>query len=149
MAVYADYLFYTQQFDGTAIAQADYRRLARKASAHVNQLTFGRAAEIIEADTDVDLIEAIRLATCAVAEELQRQQENGSVISSERVGSYAVTYAVSPASGHERLATAAKLYLVESGMMYRGFDDESVTAMLETDSGDEEEDSGDGGSVPT
>lgn len=130
MAVYADYLFYTEQYGGTAIAQADFGRLARQASAQIDELTFERAAPIITADTDDNLIERIKLATCACAEELYRQEQGG-VISSEKVGSYAVTYAVSPAMSNQvRLSATVRVYLGSSGLMYRGFDDESVTAMV-------------------
>lgn len=121
MAVYADYQFYSEQYGGTAIAQADFGRLARQASAIIDQLTFERAGPIITADTDDNLIERIKLATCAIAEEIQRQEQGG-VIASERVGSYAVTYATAPAMSNQvKLSSTARLYLGSSGLMYRGF----------------------------
>ena len=147
MAVYADYTFYTEQFGGTAIAQLDFNRLARQASARIDELTFERAAAIISADSDENLIERIQLATCALAEELQAQQ-NGGVISSERVGSYAVTYAVSAAMSNQvRLSATARVYLGSSGLMYRGFEDESTTAMVTEAVPEEPEEPGDG--IPT
>jgi hypothetical protein len=126
MAVYADYLFYTEQFGGTAIAQSDFDRLARQASFTIDQLTFERAGSIITADDNNDLIERIQLATCAVAEEIQRQDQGGA-ITSERVGNYAVTYAVFPAmSNQTRLSSTARVYLGSSGLMFRGFDDDLI-----------------------
>lgn len=130
MAVYVDYLFYTEQFGGTAISQNDFTRLARQASARIDELTFERAAAIITAGTDTDLIERIKLATCGVAEELQRQEQGGE-ITSERVGSYAVTYAVTPGMSNQvRVSATARVYLGSSGLMYRGFEDENTTAMV-------------------
>ena len=51
MAVYADYTYYTEQFMGTAIAQADYDRLAMRASVLIDQVTFDRAAAVVAAGT--------------------------------------------------------------------------------------------------
>lgn len=130
MAVYADYSFYTEQYGGTAIAQADFMRLARQASARIDELTFERAGPIITAGTNLDLIERIKLATCACAEEIQKQEQGGA-ITSERVGNYAVTYAATPGMSNQvRIFSTARMYLGSSGIMYRGFDDESVTAMV-------------------
>jgi hypothetical protein len=122
MAVYVDYLFYSEQFLGTAIEQTDFNRLARVASAKIDQLTFGRAAPIIEADDDEDLIAKIQMATCAVAEELQSQAA-GAEIQSERVGNYSVSYANAQpvVSKVARLSEAAKLYLWDTELMLRGF----------------------------
>lgn len=152
MAVYADYIFYTEQYMGTAIAQADFDRLARQASAMIDQLTFDRAAPIITADDNDDLIERIQLATCAVAEEIQKQEQGGQV-QSERVGNYAVTYVtVSGMSNQARLSNTARLYIGSSGLMYRGFDDNliisTVAVVEETPPPDDGGDDG-GGEVPT
>ena len=127
MAVYVDYDFYTTQFYGTAIAQADFSRLALRASAVIDQVTFGRTAAVITADEDDATIEKIKLATCAVAEEYQRLDKvgGGGEIQSERVGQHSVTYATGAAtSDRAKLADAAKLYLWDTDLMYRGFTDD-------------------------
>jgi len=124
MAVYADFDFYTDTFGGTAIAAADFYALAIKASREIDYLTFDRAVEVIEADTDTDLIEKIKLATCAVAEVVQEQNTQPGVIQSEKVGSYSVTYAGNASallSSEAQRSLAAKRYLARTGLMYRGF----------------------------
>ncbi len=121
MAAYADYAFYTLTYLGAAIAQADFDRLALRASVVIDQVTYGRAAPVIAAGEDADAIEKIKLATCAVAEELQSQSQGGQ-IQSERVGQHSVTYNVGQATSEKhRLSEAAKLYLWSTDLMYRGF----------------------------
>ena len=42
---YADYAYYTDNYGGRAVTQEDFPRLAAKASAYLDNITFGRAAE--------------------------------------------------------------------------------------------------------
>lgn len=120
---YADYTYYTDTYLGTAIAAADFPRLAQDASAEIDRMTFGRAAPIVEANADADMIEAIQMATCAVAEALQQNAQGGAdSVTSERVGSYAVTYA-RPTSHQRTLLDAAARWLANTGLLYRGFAD--------------------------
>lgn len=129
MAVYADYTFYTTTYLGTAIASADFPRLALRASQIIDHITFNRAAAIITTNTDDDTIEMIQMATCAVSEELNAQENSGGLdgITSERVGSYAVTFGAGSRamlSNEVKQENAARLYLAQTGLMYRGFLDE-------------------------
>ena len=39
---YADYAYYTDSYGGKAIKQEDFPRLAAKASAYLDNITFGR-----------------------------------------------------------------------------------------------------------
>ena len=125
MAAYVDYTFYTDTYGGTAVASADFTRLALQATAIINTATFGRATTEIESDDDADLVEAIKLATCAVADEIQNQVDNGSkVVISEKVGNLSQTYAESKdtrKSALDRQLDAAKVYLGDTGLMYGGF----------------------------
>lgn len=124
MTVYIDYTYYTDTYLGTAIAEADFAQLALRASAVIDQITFNRAGAVITAATDTDKITQIKMATCAVAEELQTQSgeaANG-VIHSESVGRHSVTYAQgSVQSKRMRQVEAAQLYLGNTGLMFRGF----------------------------
>lgn len=118
MAPYADYTYYTTEYLGTAIAEADFPVLALRASAQIDAMTFGRAA------TDTENTEAIQNAMCAVAEELQRQQTQPDAISSESQGQYSVSYAANSSamkSNQTKLENAAKLYLGNTGLMFGGF----------------------------
>ncbi len=122
MDVYADYEFYIGTYKGTSIAESDFPRFAREASAFVDQATFGRAAPIVGAATDLTTIESIKLATCAVAEEIQKLEASGGAVQSETVGRISVTY-VSRLTDDARKLRAARLYLWDTGLLYRGIDE--------------------------
>lgn len=122
MAVYADYEFYTTEFLGTAIAEADFPALALRASAVIDQITFGRAAS---ASDSADAT-AIANATCAVAEELQRQAKSGDAdgIVSESQGRYSVSYAAHSSKTKSNLAklqNAATPWLANTYLTFAGF----------------------------
>ena len=122
---YATYTQYTTVFLGTQIASADFARLAFRASAIIDQITYNRAAAIVAAATDTATIALIMMATCAVAEAYQTfEQSGGDSIQSESVGSHSVTYtanAYAQLTITQKLAQAAALYLGSTGLMYRGF----------------------------
>ena len=125
MAAYADLTFYKNTFLGVAIADADFPRLALRASAMIDQQTFDRASDVITAGIDLDLIEKIKFATCALAEEMQDIDLSGGVagIKSESVGSHSVTYADGASvtfTTDERIQNVARIYLGNTGLMYRG-----------------------------
>ena len=125
MSAYVDYTYYATSFLGTLIASADFSRLSVRASKQIDALTFGRAAAVITADTDADKIDAIRMATCAVCEELQRDANSGGRdnITSEKVGNTAVTYGEKGQMAKtlpDKINEAAALWLWETDLMYRG-----------------------------
>lgn len=125
MAVYADFTFYDETFLGTAIAEADFTRLALRASEFIDLVTFGRTAAVVAADEDADTIELIQKAACAVAEQIQANEAGH--VQSERVGQHSVTYVERPAvSDHARLAAAAKRYLWNTELMFAGITDEDA-----------------------
>lgn len=128
MAGYADFAFYRDTYLGKAIAEADFPRLAMRASQIIDLVTYQRALPIITANTETDVIIDIKLATCAVAEEIQkteqRDSQGGGVIASEKQGQYAVSYVEAndaKRSVEERYRQAASLYLLSTGLMYVGF----------------------------
>ncbi len=79
----------------------------------IDRLTFQRTAAVIEASINLDLINAVQMATCAVAEEIQKneQREAGEtgVIASEKQGLYAVTYVEADAPGRQPMPEFARL----------------------------------------
>lgn len=124
MAAYIEYNFYITTYGGTAIAATDFNALALRATRMIDYLTFSRAKDVIDADTDTDMIESIKLATCSVADQMLKNENESQNVHSERVGSYAVTYSRDPytlTSDEVKLLQAAKLYLIRSGLLYRGF----------------------------
>lgn len=119
---YADYTYYTTTYLGTAIAESDFPALALRASNQVDRLTFNRAAT----ETDIANVDKIKMATCAVAEELQRQaQSNGADgISSESQGQYSVSYARNSTrtkSNQQKIEDAARTWLENTYLMFAGF----------------------------
>lgn len=130
MASYVDFTYYTGTYLGDEIVSADFPRLALRASAVIDRITFNRVAAVVEAGTDLENIDLIKMATCAVAEQIQTNDtlaanNSGNVgIKSESVGAHSVTYIENSnltLSDDERLEKAAALYLAQSGLMYRGF----------------------------
>ena len=119
MSAYADYQFYTVTYGGTEIAQAEFTRLMNQASAYIDTVTFDRAAD----EEDADTLIKIQFAACAAAETLKKYEQGGEV-QSERVGNHSVTYA-SPLAARlsieAKITQVVKIYLGNTGLMYRGF----------------------------
>jgi len=119
---YADYTYYTGTYLGNLIASADFNRLALRASAQIDKLTFNRAA----AETDLNNINSIKMATCAVAEEVQKIEQDGGndAIQSESIGNNSITYAAGATRTRtttQRYEAVAADYLGQTGLMFRGF----------------------------
>lgn len=119
---YADYTYYVTSYLGTAIAESDFPHLALRASVAIDEMTFGRA----ELETDSGNIDKIKKAMCAVAEELQRQdQANGTDgIVSESQGRYSVAYAANSnktRTNTQKLYDAARVWLANTYLLFAGF----------------------------
>lgn len=124
MAAYVDFQFYEKEYGGVAIPEINFDVYARRASVMVSYLAFNRTNEIIEKDEDADLVEAIKFATCAVAEEMLEIDSSPQQIRREQVGSHSVSYAQTSHQmlpNQQRYLLAAKQYLVRTGLLYRGF----------------------------
>lgn len=124
---YVTYTYYTTTYLGSSIASDDFGRLALRASAIIDQLTFNRTGPVVVTGTDTITIDAIKMAACAVAEEYQQIEQSGGTdgIASESIGSNSVSYtksATAQLSQKERYARAASLYLNGTGLMFKGFD---------------------------
>lgn len=120
---YADYAYYTTQYFGNAITEADFPRLAARASTFIDYYTGGKAAGSAETTKLAD-------ACCAIAEtyqiiekaRLSASSSNGEM-ASQTVGSYSVTYRSgmeSAATAQAELAHIAQMYLAGTGLLYRG-----------------------------
>src|SRR5690349_13669745 len=126
MAAYADFTYYSNTFLGTAIAETDFPRLALRASGVLDQLTFGRVAPIVTAATDTETIDKIKMATCEVAEELQREDSAGGAdgLQSESQGQYSVSYGSNSSrskTNKTKQNEAANLWLANTGLLFKGF----------------------------
>ena len=111
---YADYEYYKRTYLGRAVQEEDFPRLALRASEYLDKVTFGRARDHAGE-------EPVRLACCAVAEELFRQEEfGGREVASESNAGRSVSFAGDERSGARRLCSAARSYLGNTGLLYRG-----------------------------
>lgn len=109
---YADYAYYSSVYHG-AMAQGDFDRLSRRASAHLDSLTFGRIKD--EWLTDA----RVQDACCAVADVLL-QVERGGEVASETVGKWSRSYTTQGKSPQQRIRSEVRLYLGETGLLYCG-----------------------------
>ena len=134
---YADYEYYTTAYLGTAIQEAEFSRLALRASSFLDYYTQGRAAPNSELD-------ALRMACCAIAEQYQSidaaqalaqkaltsAMNSGGELQSQSVGSWSKTYRSGGDSAQQALSSAqaaqaslaaiAQQYLGTTGLLYRG-----------------------------
>lgn len=127
MTAYADFEYYQNTYHGMAIEIGDFPRLAMRSSAILDALTFGRALDVVIADTDTATIDKIRQATCGIAEVLKwtdrTETDGGGVIASEQVGSHSVSYVQTPdmnSRNEQKWLQVAKVYLWDTGLLYAG-----------------------------
>lgn len=131
--VYADYSFYKNSFLGSAISEADFPRLALRASQFLDYYTLGKSR-------NNSGLENLKMACCAIAEKYQVVEKaqkaveesltDGGNLKSESVGSYSVSYqtASEKAKGANQavidaqngVVATARQYLVGTGLLYRG-----------------------------
>lgn len=117
--IYADYGYYCNEYFGTLIPKEKYNKAAMQATQQVNKATFGRIKEV----TDI-----VKNACCAAAEEIysadQAKSQKSSKVASETVGNHSVTYNTGVTTTveecNEAIYNAIKLWLGDSGLMYRG-----------------------------
>lgn len=141
--MYADYTFYTEDWFGTEIAEADFPRLSSRASDFIDYYTRNKAAGV----TDEATLTALAKACCAIAEAIQADEQVKALaakatasalassvgeIKSETVGSWSQSYATAGdyvKAGGEALAVkdtrasyaaVAMEYLANTGLLYRG-----------------------------
>lgn len=117
---YADFTYYSTTYLGTAIVEANFPSLANRASVHIDQMTFGRAAT----ETDATNISKIKMAMCALAEELQQQDTAPDGITSESQGQYSVAFGANSSrakSNQSKIESLAKLWLSNTSLLFAGF----------------------------
>ncbi len=124
MTVYADFGFYCDTFHGSAINEEDFPRLVLRASAVIDQRTFGWAERVFNTEQPANTVLAIRMAACAVADEIKGYEASGEQdgITSERVGNHSVTYGEKSKMTKtidEKMADAVELYLANTGLLCR------------------------------
>lgn len=140
---YADYTYYTETYYGNAITEAEWPRLAARASAFLDYITMGRASRRTE-------LRQVKLACCAIAEDyktikaaksladaslaasVNSASKGNAELQSQTVGNYSKTFKsggtsardalTAAASAQETLLETAKLYLAGTGLLQaRGY----------------------------
>lgn len=120
--MYVTYDYYKNTFGGSAISETEFNSLEREARKRLDGFTFNR----IKNDNTL-ITDDVKECLCVMMEKKQaidNQTETGTK-ASETVGNYSVTY-VNPTDANTTLSSklyeVAKLYLWETGLLYRGLD---------------------------
>lgn len=114
--IYADYAYYRDNYKGE-MPGAKFASLSRVASAYLDQVTFGRAADAPEG-----LQGKIKDACCAVADAYLLNEQGGGIASESNDGvtvNYVAGVSKAKTDG-QRLYEAAVLYLGVTGLLYGG-----------------------------
>ena len=115
--VYADFAYYSKEYGGT-MPEEDFKRLSRRASAYLDQVTFDRVA----AGQPETVMSKVKDACCAVADAWLLNEQGGGVASATNDG-ISVTYVAGVSNSStdgQRLYEAAALHLGNTGLLYRG-----------------------------
>lgn len=113
--MYSNYEFYTNTYKG-ALGSEAYNRLAVRASAEINRITFNRASSATGAD-----LEAVKMAECAVIDELEYIAMGGDITSESNDGvsrSYASGGIIK--SKTQRITAAAEIWLNSTNLCFAG-----------------------------
>lgn len=125
MRSYVDRNYYSDAGYWVGIADDDFDRIEKKASAFVREATFNRINE-------ENLSNDVKDAVCAVCEvlwqdEMLRKQYGGREVKSENNDGFSVTFVTEEAAGrtHEerlqkKMYAAARPYLLHTGLLYLG-----------------------------
>lgn len=112
--MYADYEYYRDTYYGDAVAEADWPKMERAASAYIDRITYNRLRR------GPEIPDAARMAVCAAADVVQRYANAAMAprgVKAENVDGYAVTFdAAAELAANEaaELDHAAGLYLPRS-----------------------------------
>ena len=119
--MYATYDYYTAEWYGTIITDsADFDKYAQRASDYLDYITMGKAKSYDDTN------DALAKACCAIAEQIDLADSVGvaaGMVASESVGSHSVSYrsgAEMKASLDASMLNAAQMYLLSTGLLYRG-----------------------------
>lgn len=119
--IYADFEYYRDVYHGSAIDEDVFPTLAREASLFIDQLTYNRLHQ------GWQVTDALKTATCAVAERIQLAQQSGALsvnaaVRSENNDGYSVSYndlGLIRAQLYSDYEATAYPYLIYTGLMDR------------------------------
>ena len=116
--IYADFEYYRDVYNGSAIEEDAFPGFARQASLFIDMLTFNRLNQ------GWKVTDAVKMATCAVVDAIKgNQAAQASLIASvglksENVDGYSVSYQ-DAASIKESMTDAAYPHLIYTGLLDR------------------------------
>lgn len=111
--MYADFSFYKDIYKGKA-AEDTFSRLSVHATAHIDKITHNKAK-----DATGEELEKVKLAFCAVIDELETQ-ENGGVVASESNDGISRSYVTGAKSATQRIYAAASVFLESTSLLFLG-----------------------------
>ena len=109
---YVDYNFYITNYGGAEMPPLKFNGIANRASMYIDTITFKRI-------NPNEVCEEVKMATCAVIDVICKFEEVG-IKTSEKIGDYSVQYKNSTTSKEKEMYKEAKVYLANTGLMYRG-----------------------------
>ncbi len=116
---YATYEYYLSEYYGNTLTREEFLKYAKRASAQIDYVTFGRLANM----HDSVIPDAVRDAVCDVAEKLHSCESSaGSKIASESNDGYSVTYRDTGNVDVQKqeILSSIRTYLARTGLLYRG-----------------------------
>lgn len=115
--MYSDFPFYRDTYNGV-LTEAEYNRFSVRATAEINRVTSGKAKT-----AEGENMEAVKMAECAVIDELSFQSFGGSGdITSESNDGVSRSYAtgVVSKSSRQRIDAAAYTWLCNTNLLFCG-----------------------------
>lgn len=115
---YTDYSFYSSEYGGSKIPLESFEIYILKASFYISNITFNRVDKH-------NILDEVKYATCAVADEMYKIDKDGGIKVSESVGNYSVTYKSengtdSGSNENKKYYNIARLFLESTNLLYRG-----------------------------
>lgn len=116
MMIFADYEYYKNVCGGD-LSEEEFAKVAAKASAYIDKVTFGNAAK----NADDERVKRCCCDLCDTFSEISAAKSGGLVKQSESAGSWSVTYANSENTTSEiNYARAACRVWLPAEWLYRG-----------------------------
>lgn len=117
-----DYSFYVENFGGSQVPERAWLSLELKAEKRLEHFSFGRTACDWQAK---DWEQNAKCAICEMAEAMQKREVRGNIVSENNDG-YSVSYQTEQTEEEfeSRLYQIASTYLMPSGLLYMGADEE-------------------------
>lgn len=115
--MYGNYAYYKETYNGV-LTEAEYTRFSIRATAEIDRITLNRAKTATG-----ELLEAVKMAECAVIDELSYQSFGGSGdVTSESNDGISRSYAtgVVAKSSRQRIDAAAYTWLSNTNLLFSG-----------------------------